>query len=76
MFRVGGDEFAVISQGGDYARIDELVGRVNAHNAEARRAGGVVVACGMARYAGEDSVAPVFERADQDMYRNKGDLKN
>ena len=76
VFRIGGDEFAVISQGGDYARIDELVGRVNAHNAEARRAGGVTIACGMARRADDDSVAPVFERADQNMYQNKSDLKS
>ena len=29
VFRVGGDEFAVLSQGDDYARIDELIEQMN-----------------------------------------------
>ncbi len=76
VFRVGGDEFAVITQGNDYARIDELLEQVDAHNAEAARTGGVVVACGMSRYDNDGSVAPVFERADQNMYENKNLLKH
>ena len=44
-------------------------------NAEARRDGGIVIACGMARHNSEGCVAPVFERADQNMYENKSDLK-
>ena len=76
VFRVGGDEFAVISRGDDYARIEELVEAVADHNREAMRTGGIVIACGMARYAGEPCVAPVFERADQKMYENKNRLKS
>ena len=75
VFRVGGDEFAVIAQGNDYAHIEERVAEVSAHNAEAQRSGGVVVACGMARFENDMCVAAVFERADHDMYENKGRLK-
>ena len=75
VFRMGGDEFAVIAQGGDYADIDALVGQLHARNTAARRDGGIVIACGMAKYAGDPSIAPVFERADQDMYGNKIRLK-
>ena len=35
----------------------------------------IVIACGMAKYENDVSVAPVFERADQKMYENKSDLK-
>ncbi|MBQ2100008.1 MAG: transporter substrate-binding domain-containing protein [Lachnospiraceae bacterium] len=75
VFRVGGDEFAVLSQGDDYERIDELIEQMNAHNEEAIQNGGIVIAVGMARYGGEEKVAPIYERADQTMYENKSDLK-
>lgn len=75
VFRIGGDEFAVIAQGSDYACIEELVRQVELHNEEARRTGGTVIACGMAKHGDETSVAPVFERADQSMYGNKNRLK-
>ena len=75
VFRIGGDEFAVISQGSDYAHIEELVGQMNTHNQQAMQNNGVVIACGMAKREGDEKVAPVFERADQKMYENKGDLK-
>lgn len=75
VFRVGGDEFAVIAQGEDYQRTDELVTAIFDHNMEAIHSGGVVVACGMAKYEGDACVANVFERADDRMYENKGMLK-
>jgi diguanylate cyclase (GGDEF)-like protein len=76
VFRVGGDEFAVISQGKDYANIGELVGKMNDHNAKAQRTGGIVIACGMAEYENDRCVAEVFERADHKMYANKNKLKS
>ena len=76
VFRVGGDEFAVISQNEDYADIDKLLVKINEHNAEAISKNGIVIACGMAKYEGDPCVAPVFERADQIMYENKSSLKS
>ncbi len=76
VFRIGGDEFAVISQGSDYECIEELTGQMAENNRKALENGGIVIACGMAKRAGEDSVAPVFERADENMYENKTSLKN
>ena len=75
VFRIGGDEFAVIAQGSDYASIDALLGQLSEHNTEAVSKGGIVIACGMARFENDAGVAPVFERADQNMYRNKSSLK-
>ena len=75
VFRVGGDEFAVIAQGRDYDHIGELTARLGEHNARARKSGGIVVACGMARFENDSCVAAVFERADQNMYENKTALK-
>jgi diguanylate cyclase (GGDEF)-like protein len=75
VFRVGGDEFAVVSQGKDYAHMDALLERVNVHNAEAARTGGVVIACGMSKFENDECVARVFERADHKMYENKNALK-
>ena len=75
VFRIGGDEFAVISRGSDYGEIETLVKRVEDHNREAKAVGGAVVACGMAKYAGQTGVTPVFELADKRMYENKLRLK-
>ena len=76
MFRIGGDEFAVISQNEDYAHVDELLDKVTVHNAAAIADNGIVIACGMAKYEGDPCVALVFERADENMYDNKNSLKN
>ena len=75
VFRVGGDEFAVLSQGDDYSRLDELVEQMNVHNEDAIENGGIVIALGMSRYDHDEKVAPVYERADQLMYENKKSLK-
>ena len=75
VFRVGGDEFAIIVQGSDYASIDELIGKMREHNNEALKNNGVVIACGMSKFNDDSCVAAVFERADQNMYENKSFLK-
>ena len=75
VFRIGGDEFAVIAQGEDYARVEELVEMMAHHNAKAKKSGGIVIACGMARYGDEDRMARLFEKADENMYNNKNELK-
>ena len=75
VFRVGGDEFCVISQGDDYENLEELVQVIRDHNKEAVASGGVVIACGTAMYSKGDAVADVYKRADDAMYANKVELK-
>ena len=75
VFRVGGDEFAAISQGRDYDRIEELLEKMRQYNLEAMRSGGIVIACGMSRFDHDSCLAAVFERADQNMYEDKNSLK-
>lgn len=75
VFRVGGDEFAVISQGDDYERIEELLGKVGDYNVGASRTDRVAIACGMARFQNDACMSAVFDRADKNMYENKGKLK-
>ena len=72
VFRVGGDEFAVLIQGRDYSNIEAQMAAFEARNAESAGRGDITIAAGMARYAeGDRSVAAVFERADAHMYQNK-----
>lgn len=75
VFRVGGDEFAVVSRGYDYDHIEELLLQIEQTNKENAAEGGIVIAGGMAKYAGEDKVSDVFEKADALMYSNKRSLK-
>ena len=77
VFRVGGDEFAVILKDRDYAARGALVTTVHDRSAENIRLGGAVVSAGMAEYRpGEDKSAhDVFARADQLMYEEKKLLK-
>ena len=76
VFRIGGDEFAVISQRHDYEHIEELLGEVDDYNAQASRAGDITIACGMSKFDDDACVATVFERADRIMYENKSVLKS
>lgn len=76
VFRVGGDEFAVIAQGKDYEEIDALMAQLAERNESHRASGKVVVAGGMARYENNTSVSAVFEKADGRMYENKKMLKS
>ena len=76
VFRVGGDEFVVISQGEDYENIDALLGELRAANEESVQTGGPIIASGMAKYDGDRNVQAVFERADSKMYKEKKRLKN
>ena len=75
VFRVGGDEFAVIAQGSDCSHIEERIWDVSVHNEDAQKDGSVVIACGMARFEDDDCVATVFDRADRHMYEDKSLLK-
>ena len=76
VFRIGGDEFTAITQGSDYLHIEERLEEMSTRNREAQRSGGVVIACGMAKFENDTCAAAVFERADHAMYENKAALKS
>ena len=76
VFRVGGDEFAVIAQGEDYDNVDTLVESIAETNRQNVRTNGITVACGMKKYTKERSVAELFEKADSAMYENKRLIKS
>ena len=77
VYRIGGDEFAVILRGRDYDARGELMTRLEVGNRQRREHSDVLVAGGMAEYhPGADmTLASVFERADAAMYENKKLLK-
>lgn len=83
VFRIGGDEFAVILQKSDYEHRDELMTRFDEACAESRSREADVwnqvnVARGVATYdpAIDGTVNDVVRRADQLMYENKWQMKN
>ena len=65
VFRVTGDRFAAILEGHDYEHADELAASLEAVNQKNRENGGVLLACGLAKYDGTGSVSSVFERAEK-----------
>lgn len=79
VFRIGGDEFVAFLSGNDYNRRDVLFAELRARVEENRHVEGApVIASGMAVYdPGTDRYfSDVFERADQEMYENKKNLKS
>lgn len=72
VFRIGGDEFAVICTGKDYRNADRLIQRMEALN---RAENNVQIAFAMARYRKGQTVESVVEIADRQMYRYKVSLK-
>ena len=76
VFRVGGDEFAVIMKGRDYAIRKELMMALHERSVDHIRNGGAVISGGLSEYEPGDGTAHgVFERADQRMYEEKKRLK-
>ena len=79
VFRIGGDEFAVLLSEDDYAVRDRLLGLLREESeANGRTRSGPVVASGMAVYEPEtdEDFDAVFKRADRRMYDNKNALKS
>ena len=82
VFRVGGDEFAIILKNNDYEKIDSLIAefyeKLDAQDKENLEPWeNVKAAIGYAKYDPEldQSVEDVFRRADQEMYEKKKALK-
>ncbi|MBQ8093277.1 MAG: amino acid permease [Clostridia bacterium] len=77
VYRIGGDEFAVILTGSDFEDRANLIQQVHIQSLENQKSGKVVVAVGISDYIqGQDlSIRDVFERADAMMYGNKQELK-
>ena len=75
IFRIGGDEFAVIAQGASYEHLDEQLEAIGKKNQENKESGKVTVAFGFSRYHHDKSVEEVFIRADGLMYENKRKMK-
>ncbi|MBR3327557.1 MAG: EAL domain-containing protein [Atopobiaceae bacterium] len=78
VFRIGGDEFAVVLRGQDYANRARLLSQLRKRVEENSRLGeGPVVASGLAEYQpnADHYVEDVFNRADELMYEDKTRLK-
>ena len=77
VFRVGGDEFAVILQGKGYDTMLDVMDELNRKVEENIQTGEVVVSIGYSILDKEDQqLRDLFERADQMMYERKQELKD
>jgi diguanylate cyclase (GGDEF)-like protein len=76
VFRVGGDEFAVIVQGKDLANLDYLLSVIDDTNEENKAEGRVTMAAGAAYGQEGKLVGEIFEMADANMYIKKKRMKN
>ncbi len=78
VYRIGGDEFAVIAQGPDFEDLDALLDAFEQRMAENAAVGAVVLAAGCARYdpLRDNSFSAVLGRADEQMYIRKHLLKS
>ena len=75
VYRIGGDEFAVVIQGEDYDRLDSLCDKMKAINDKNMKMGIVTVAFGVAENKTDKFLADIFKRADNNMYEMKGKMK-
>jgi diguanylate cyclase (GGDEF)-like protein/PAS domain S-box-containing protein len=79
VFRVGGDEFAVILKDQDYVQKEELISSFRRQVEDNIRLGqGPVIASGMAEFqpSSDGTVEEVYKRADGRMYEDKTYLKD
>ncbi len=78
VFRVGGDEFVVFLEREDYKNREQLLAAFNQAVEENQRHNAVVIAAGIAEYIPEqdNSCKRIFDRADEEMYKRKYELKN
>jgi diguanylate cyclase (GGDEF)-like protein len=77
VFRIGGDEFAIILQGKGYDSMIEVVDELNRKVEENIKENSVVVSIGYSVLKeGDRQLKDVFERADKMMYERKKELKS
>jgi diguanylate cyclase (GGDEF)-like protein len=78
VYRIGGDEFAVILEGEDYRNRNELLSEFDSRIEENHLSGAVVVSTGIDSFSpGRDGCfLDVFKRADKKMYDRKQFLKS
>ena len=79
VFRVGGDEFVAVLFDRDYEERENLLRKLKEESLTNKRSrSGPVVACGMSEYDLEKDkkVEDVYERADEQMYIVKKELKS
>ena len=77
VYRIGGDEFAVILLGADYFDRDKIFAKFQKTIVHNRKEKKVVIASGYADFifTADKRVVDVFDRADDIMYENKKKLK-
>jgi diguanylate cyclase (GGDEF)-like protein len=78
VFRIGGDEFAIIIDNSEFYIRDFLLERLNKENHQNKKLGRVTLALGMSDFDKETdtSLAQVFKRADDKMYQYKKEFKS
>ena len=78
VFRVGGDEFAVVLRDKDFIDRENILSTFRKHIEENIRLGqGPIIASGVAEYIlySDNTVEEIYQRADRRMYENKAQLK-
>lgn len=77
MYRVGGDEFVVISEGEDFEKRYELLAELNRVAEENAKKKDAVVAAGLSDFVADtdQNLRMIFERTDLLMYQRKKELK-
>lgn len=77
VYRIGGDEFIVVTTGQDYENIKELTEQfrklISEQSGEPWEK--VSAAIGYAVYDGKKTADEVFKKADSNMYENKKEIK-
>ena len=80
VYRIGGDEFLAVLQGHDYEQREALMARLKerfkgSDDESLQPWENFSAACGIGVYRLGDSVEQVFQNADEEMYRNKVEMK-
>ena len=80
VYRIGGDEFLAVLQGHDYEQREELMVRLKerfrgSDDESMQPWENFSAACGIGVYQLGDTVEQVFQNADEEMYRNKVEMK-